>query len=206
MSRVMPLKREDSPDLEPSFAATEKRIGFVPNSMLIMAHLPKLVDGFNNLAAVLYGPDALIAADIRELVGNVASRAAGCQYCVAHTASIARDADVEDAKLAAIWQFETSPLFDDRERAVMRFARAAAAVPNAVTDEDFTELRKYFSEPEIVELVGIIAFFGWLNRWNDTLATPLEEKPLGYAQEILTGTGWEAGKHTPGDKAASAAE
>lgn len=206
MPRVKPLKREDVPELEDAFAATEKRMGFMPNSLLVMAHMPELVRGFNQLAAPLYGPGAKLSGQLRGLVANIASRTAGCQYCVAHTANTAHNADLADRKLAAIWEYETSPLFSDAERAAMRFAQAAASVPNAVTDEDFAELRKHYSEREIVELVAVIAFFGFLNRWNDTLATPLEETPLSYAEKVLTGTGWEPGKHADRGKSRQAAE
>ena len=57
--------------------------------------------------------------------------------------------------------------------ATLDFAVAAASVPNAVTDDMFVVLRKHWTEEQIVEIVGVIALFGFLNRWNDTLATPL---------------------------------
>jgi hypothetical protein len=47
------------------------------------------------------------------------------------------------------------------------------------------------SEEQIVEIVGVIALFGFLNRWNNTMATPLEDEPIEY----LSRGGWQAGKH-----------
>jgi len=46
-----------------------------------------------------------------------------------------------------------------------------------------------------VEIVGVIAMFGFLNRWNDTFATPLEDEPLEFGQKHLAAHGWDAGKH-----------
>ena len=57
------------------------------------------------------------------------------------------------------------------------------------------ELRKHWSEEQIVEIVGVIALFGFLNRWNDTLATPLEDAPLEFGERYLAAQGWDAGKH-----------
>ncbi len=57
------------------------------------------------------------------------------------------------------------------------------------------ELGKHFSEPQIVELTAVVSLYGFLNRWNDSMATPLEEKPLEFAKKHLSGAGWEAGKH-----------
>jgi hypothetical protein len=41
-------------------------------------------------------------------------------------------------------------------------------------------------DEQVVEIVGVIAMFGFLNRWNDTLATPLEDEPLEFAEKHLT--------------------
>lgn len=199
MSRMKPLKRQDVPELEPFLSATEKRMGFVPNSQLIMAYKPKLLQAFSQLGQAVHDPANKTPRQLRTLVAHMASKSAGCQYCVAHTGESAHNANVDDMKIAAVGEYETSPLFNEAERAALRFARHAAAVPNAVTDEDFAALRKYFSDEEIVELVGVIAYFGFLNRWNDTLATELESSPLSFAECTLSATGWSAGKHSPQD-------
>jgi len=64
-----------------------------------------------------------------------------------------------------------------------------------VTDEDFDEMKKHFDEDQIVELVAAVCLFGWLNRWNDTMATDLETRPLEFGQMNLADSGWEPGKH-----------
>jgi alkylhydroperoxidase family enzyme len=86
-------------------------------------------------------------------------------------------------------------LFTEDERAALRFAQSAAAVPNAVSDEDFVEMGRYFTEEQIVEILGVIAFYGFLNRWNDTLATELESKPLSFGRKHLAAGGWSPGRH-----------
>ena len=77
----------------------------------------------------------------------------------------------------------------------MRFGIAAGSTPNAVTSEHFKELKKYFSENQIVELVAVISLFGFLNRWNSTFATQLEEEPIANVSELLNKSGWTVGKH-----------
>lgn len=116
-------------------------------------------------------------------------------YCTAHTANGSGRSGVADAKIAAIWAFETSDLFSEAERAASRFAQAAAAVPNMATDADFADLRKHFTDYQVVEIVSVISMFGFLNRWNDTLATELEEKPAAFADRTIREQGWDAGKH-----------
>lgn len=131
----------------------------------------------------------------KRLLAHVASRTAGCRYCMAHTAGGALHFGVEERKLAEVWEFRTSPLFSKAERIALDFAIAAASVPNGVTEEMFGAMRKYWSEDQIVEIVAVIATFGFLNRWNDTMGTPLEDEPLAVGAKFLAPHGWAAGKH-----------
>lgn len=207
MSRVEPLHRDDLPaDMQKRLTTTEQRMGFLPNSTLILARKPAICMALGQLAEAVNGPDMKLPRVLRALIANIASRSAGCQYCVAHSANGLGRAEVEEAKIAHVWEYETYPAFTDAERAALRVAQSAAAVPNAVTDEDFAELRKYYDDEEIVELVAVVAYFGWLNRFNDTMATELEPMPIEFAERVIAPTGWQAGKHAPGPSDRDAAK
>ena len=69
-------------------------------------------------------------------------------------------------------------------------------MPNATGPEHFAKLREFYNDDEIVEIVGVIAYFGYLNRWNDTMATDLESRPLEIGEKQLTTGGWTPGKHS----------
>ena len=172
-----------------------KNLGFIPNSILIMQRKPKMAKALAQMTASIWDPEGKVDRGLKRLIAHVASRAAGCQYCMAHTAGGALHFGVEDKKLAAVWDYQTSPLFSAAERAALDLAVAAASVPNAVTDEMFATSAQHWSEEQIVEIVGVIAMFGFLNRWNDTLATPLEEEPIAVGEKYLAPHGWSAGKH-----------
>ncbi len=193
--RLAPLPPDHDPELAEYFAKLEKRNGYLPNSQLTMQRRPKLLKAYAQLSAAIWDPDGSVDLGLRRLVGHVASRAAGCQYCMAHTAGHALHTGVDDAKLAAVWEYRTSPLFNDAERAALDVALAAGQVPNDVTDGMFAELRKHWNEGEIVEIVAVIALFGFLNRWNDTMATPLEADPVEVGEKHLAGIGWSVGRH-----------
>ncbi len=195
MSRIQPIKRGDAPEFENLFRLLEQTTGFVPNSLLTMAHRPDILRGFAQLAAaVLRG--GTVSPGLKQLVALVASTAHGCRYCQAHTADSAHSAGVTEEQIQAAYEFETSPLFDDAQVAALRLARDAAVVPNAVTAEHFDSLRQHFTDGQVLELVSVISLFGWLNRWNDTLATELEAKPLAFAQASLRQASWDPGKHS----------
>ena len=170
-------------------------MGFEPNSLKIMAHRPDLLRGFLALSAAVLGPDAALAPDLRQMIAHVASTAAGCNYCQAHTAHVAHERGVADEKIAALWSYETDPQFSEAERAALALAQAGASHPNGARQAHFDALQKHYSDAEICEIVAVIATFGFLNRWNDTLATALEDSPLAYAESHLVGNGWKPERH-----------
>jgi uncharacterized peroxidase-related enzyme len=202
MSRVKPLTDEELTEYQDIMAPSKQRLGFIPNSQRVMAHKPELLKAFNELGkAVNNQTDGSIPAPLKYMIANAASLSAGCMYCVAHTGGGTARTGTDEEKIAAIWEFETSDLFSEAERSALRFAQAAASVPNMATDADFADLRKHFTEYQIIEIVAVISMFGFLNRWNDTMATTLEEEPIEFAERALAGKGWTAGKHVTGEAA-----
>jgi uncharacterized peroxidase-related enzyme len=193
--RIEPLPPEHSPELRDQFESMRRNLGFVPNSILIMQRSPRLAKALSQMTAAVWDPEGKVDRGFKRIIAHLASRAAGCKYCMAHTAGGALHFGIADQKLAAVWEYATSPLYSVAERIALDFALAAASVPNAVTDAMFSELRKYWTEDQIVEIVGVISLFGFLNRWNDTMATPLEDEPLAVAEKYLAPGGWTAGKH-----------
>ena len=96
--------------------------------------------------------------------------------------------------MAAVWDYAHSELYSPAEKIALDFALAAASQPNAMTDELFAATQVHWSDAQIVEILGVVAMFGFLNRWNDTMATPLEAVPDAVAAKAV-GAGWSAGKH-----------
>jgi uncharacterized peroxidase-related enzyme len=193
--RLEPLPVDHAPELKEHFEAVGRNLGFVPNSVLIMQRKPKMVKAFAQMAAAVWDPDSKVDRGFKRLIAHVSSRAAGCQYCMAHTIEGAAHLGIEEKKLAAVWEYQANPLFTDAERVALDFAVAASVVPNAVSDASFDDLRKHWSEEEIVEIVATIAMFGFLNRWNDTMGTPLEDKAMAAGDKYLARRGWTPGKH-----------
>lgn len=196
MSRITPVRREDMPELEDVYQRAEKALGFLPNSYLAMSRAPEILRAFSRLSREIIGVQGKVDIGLKRLVAYACSRSAGCMYCTAHTSSAAVEVDgVSAEKIEKIFEYETDPVFSDAERTAIAFAQAAGTQPNAVTDADMEEMKKHFTEDQIVEIVAVICMFGWLNRWNDTMATPLEETPIAFGEAHLAATGWEPGKH-----------
>jgi uncharacterized peroxidase-related enzyme len=191
-----PLPFDSVPeDIQEQFTYYKDSRGFTPNSIQTMARRPEIVRAFMQLnKAVLY--EGTVSEELKMLVSLIASQAAGCRYCQAHMANLSKIYEASEAKISAVWEFETSELFSDAERAALRVACYGAMTPNQASQEHFDELYKHFDEGQVVEIVASIALFGYLNRWNDTMATELEELPAQVADATIGQSfGWEAGKH-----------
>lgn len=184
MSRILPLDPASlDEEIKPYAELAEASMGFLSDDTLIMAKIPPVLRGMAELAPLLYTPGS-VGLELKALVTYITSTAAGCYYCSSHQMLSAAETGVSEEKIKAAWEYESSPLFSDAERAALRLGHHAGLVPNATTDEDFDELKKYFSEEQILELVAVIAMFGFLNRWNDTIGTTLESKPTGIRNKL----------------------
>ncbi len=194
MTHIETKKREDLPELEPLFQMVETSMGFVPNSMFTMAHWPELLQAFGQLGGtVLNSGD--VDAGLKQLIAFVSSNASGCRYCQAHTSHSAAKRGVSAEKIQAAFEFETNDKFSEAERVALRVALYGGISPNGVEAEHIEALESHYSAKQIVEIVSVIALFGFLNRWNDTLATTIEDKPLDFATSQLGSNGWIPGKH-----------
>ncbi|WP_018624755.1 carboxymuconolactone decarboxylase family protein [Kangiella aquimarina] len=196
MAHLKPLPAETHPQLAKDFKIFEEILGFVPNSLLTMQRRPKMVEAFGVLTKAVMDPEGEVDLGFKRLIAHFASRAAGCQYCEAHSLIAANIHGVSQEKLDAIWDYQTSPLYSDAERVALDYAMAAGSVPNAVDEELMVRMKTHWSENQIVEILGAVCLYGFLNRWNDSMATDLEEPPKQMGERVLAKGGWTGGKHT----------
>jgi uncharacterized peroxidase-related enzyme len=190
----VPLADVKDDDIRERFEHYRNTRGFTPNSIMTMVRRPNIVRAFMALnQAVLY--EGTVPEETKMLVSLACSYAAGCLYCQSHMTNLASIYKASDEKIAALWDFENSTIFNDAERAAIRLALKAGAVPNEASGADFDELKKHYTDEQIVEIVASIALFGYLNRWNDTMATTLEPLATQVAERAIGPAGWTPGKH-----------
>ena len=102
---------------------------------------------------------------------------------------------MSEEKILSIWNLEESDHFTDAEKTALNLAIAGGSSPNATEASHFAEMRKHFTDVQIIEVVAVIAAGGFLNRWNDTIATVTDQESIDFAEKVLSRVGWEAGKH-----------
>lgn len=184
MPRLDPIVREELTEFEDLFGPVEQDLGYVPNAFATMARKPDILRGIIAASRAIFSPGKL-SLELKSLIGYVSSNAGGCRFCQSHMAQSLHKHGATMEKILAVFEFETSPLFSAPERAALRLALHASMQPNAATDEDFEEVKKYFDEAAIVEIVAVAALFGFMNRWNDTFQTELEASPQAFIEKYV---------------------
>ena len=159
-----------------------------------MEHWPELRESMNNLFKLVF-PSREVSGELKQLVFTAASLASGWLHCQSHGSYHLHAIGVSDEKIQALWNYQDSDLFSEPERAALDLAYAAGVAPNEVKPKNYVELRKYFSDIQIIELLAVIACGGFLNRWNDTIGTVTDQESIDFANNVLRPVGWEPGKH-----------
>lgn len=179
MSRISASEHADAPEMRQLLAQAGAAMGYLPNDVLSLSHWPELLKSLGGLIRTVL-ESGEVDPDLKRLIGIISSRTQGCTYCATHSSYAANKLGIAAEKINSVFEFETSPLFSDAERAALRVAWHGALQPNAVTDEDFAALKLHFSEREIAEIVAVLSLYGFLNRWNGTLQTELEPLPAEF--------------------------
>jgi len=196
VARISPAAPEQFAQAADHMERWKETKGYPPNSWLAMLRKPAVFRAYRDLHTAVMMEDGEVPRALKFMVACVVSAAAGDPYCAAHNAeNAAHIAGVPVEKVEALPRFEESRLFTPGERAALDLARAAGGCPPRVTDAHFAELKQYWSEDAAAEIVAVLSLLGWLNRWNITLATPLEPEALAFASAHLAPSGWTPGAH-----------
>ena len=189
---VHPLKSDDK-ELNKLIDFYNETLGFCPNSIKTMFMRPPIAYAFINLNKAVMENKGNVTSKLKRLIGYLTSTVTGCNYCRAHTIRAAERYGSNLDQLNEIWDFRKSKRFNEKEKAAFEFAIAASSIPNKVDKQISSELKKYWDDGEIVEILGVISLFGFLNRWNDSMGTPIEDGALESGKAYIKD--WHPDKH-----------
>jgi len=192
---VKPLDRNATPQAATMADFYEETLGFTPNSLFTMMHRPRIASAFVEMNQAVMENKGRVTSALKRQIAYLSSMTTGCRYCEAHAIRAAVRYGSEEDKLQHIWDYKTYSAFSDGERAAFDLAIAASNVPNGVSDKISQNMREHWDEGEIVEILGVIALFGYLNRWNDSMGTQLEGPAAQDGDQLLGHKGWNIGKH-----------
>ena len=195
MPLVRPLSPESNPDVSKLAEFFNETLGFCPNSVLTMQIRPEIARSFINLNIAVMTNHGRVTSAFKRIIAWVSSNAAGCNYCQAHAIRAAERYGAEQEQLDNIWEYRTHEAFNEAERTALDFSLAASQLPNAVDEELQQRLHRYWDDGEIVEILAVVSLFGYLNRWNDSMGTSIENGATESAEKYLAKSGWNKGKH-----------
>jgi alkylhydroperoxidase family enzyme len=184
MARIPPLEDSSSVAMFPELRSLVDFVGYRPNALFTMARRPGLVEAVLGIVQVLLRSPGELPESQRYLIAAQSSRAADSYYSAAHAAHAARAAGIGQEKIEQLASYGTSSLFNDAERAALDLATAGSQGPGFEVSSAFMAAQNHFSREALIEIVGIIALFGWFNRWNTMMASDLEPEPAGFATQI----------------------
>ena len=169
MSRISRLDRSEvTPDLAALFDKVFAQRGNVPNMFRVMAHRPEIFATMQaHFGAVLN--TGTVSTKLKELIIVRTSQVNQTPYCLASHTILAKSLGWSDDQLAHLSEWSRRDDFTPAEKAAIRLAETVTRDVHAVTDEEFAELRSFYSEGEIVELLCAIGLFNYFNRFNNAL-------------------------------------
>lgn len=189
MSRISRLDRgEVSPDMAALYDKVFAQRGNVPNMFRVMAHRPEIFSTMQaHFSAVLN--TGTVPLKLKELIIVRTSQVNETPYCLASHTRLARNLGWTDNQLAQLADWPDRSDFTPAEKAALRLAETVTRDAHALTDQQFAELRSYYSEGEIVELLCAIGLFNYFNRFNDALRMqPTKPGEGGCAPEKIETT------------------
>ena len=192
---VFPKSSVDDVELQKLIEFYNETLGFCPNSIKTMHIRPRIAMAFIEMNMAVMENKGRVTSALKRLIAYVSSNATGCKYCQAHAIRAAERYGASQEQLSNIWEYKTHQSFSEAEKAALDFAIACSIIPNAVTDEIADNLRKYWDDGEIIEILGVVALFGYLNRWNDSMGTEMETGAIESGEKLLGAKGWSVGKH-----------
>jgi uncharacterized peroxidase-related enzyme len=169
MSRISKLDRSEvTPDMAALYDKIFAQRGNVPNMFRTMAHRPEIFSTMMaHFAAVLN--TGTVSTRLKELIIVRTSQINVTPYCLASHTILARNLGWSDDQLSNLAQWQTREDFTPAEKAAIRLAETVTRDAHSLSDEQFAELRSFYDDGEIVELLCSIGLFNYFNRFNNAL-------------------------------------
>ena len=142
--------------------------GNVPNMFRTVAHRPEIFETMiAHFEAIL--TTGTLPSKLKELLIVRTSQLNACDYCLASHTAIGLKLGWSKEQLDNLAQFAGRDDFTAAEKAAVHLAEKMTVDANSYSDAEFADLRSFYSEGEIVELMSAIGLFNYFNRFNNLL-------------------------------------
>ena len=188
MARVRDVEIDEVPeDIQPIYRRFAEDYGPFINQVKVFAHRPTAVKHIMGMLLEL-ADEAVLPKRYLEIALVVVSKLNECTYCVAHHAPRLVHLGLEVETITNILE-DDCPGLDEVDRLVRDYAVQVTTKPQYMRDAIFEELKKHFTEAQVVELTLRTALCGFFNRFNDALQIDMED---GVIRDMLAAGASEA--------------
>lgn len=170
---------EATPEQAVLFQHCTKMLGRVANALRVAAHSPKVAQallGFM-IPAIREEVSGVLGVRIKALAILKTSMLNGCDYCIGHNTQLGRAVGFSDDQIEALeGDYLGSDLFTADEKAAIAWAECLTLRTYREKPEVMEELKKHYSDEQIVEITMVSGFFNFWNRFTDGLQVDIEAK------------------------------
>ena len=159
-------------------ANQRRRYGKELEPARLWARSPKVFTGLSLLYGALDRGSSPIDPGLRSLLTVRVSQINWCAFCVDINAATGLKRGVSEEQFAALDQFETSLLFDERQKAALAYAEAMTRTDAGVDEPLMARVKKHFNDNAVIELTAIIAFQNMSSKFN----AALDVAPQGFCR------------------------
>jgi len=169
MPAIKPVTKEKAaPELQEIYDKLTGANGFMPNFFGVMAHRPAVLQAFLPLYAAIVNKGT-VEPRYKDLAYLKTAMINGCEYCTRAHAASGKKVGITPEQIQALTFYQRSPLFDEKDKAVILYAERVTRGASAIREGTFEDLKKHFTEDQIVELTLVICVANFTNRFNDAL-------------------------------------
>lgn len=192
MPRISRLTRSDvaesSPELVPLYDKFLRDRGNVPYFFRTVAHRPEIMRTmFEHMNAVLH--TGTLPTRLKELAVVRTSQLNCTRYCLASHTAISLRLGTTQEQIDSLPHWRESPLFSDAEKAAIQLAETMTLHSHDCGEAQLAELRSFYTEGELVELLAAIGLFNYFNRFNNLLemepTQPATDEELAEADLLV---------------------
>ena len=164
-------KEKAAANLQPIYDKLTHVFGHMPSFFGTMARVPEALEHFLPLYGAIIDKGA-VEPKFKELAYLKTAQINGCEYCFrAHSAS-GKKHGVSEEQIKALTFFARSKAFDEKEKATLLYAERVTRGASGIREGALQELKKHYTDDQIVELTLVICVANFTNRFNDAMLCP----------------------------------
>jgi alkylhydroperoxidase family enzyme len=182
---LVPLMKDEefSPEYRALMEQQRARSGRVTNSARASGHAAEMALVVRDYLSRMWTLGDL-PKPFRALIRYKVSTTNTCLYCSTHQVEFLHKFGVDREKIANIYDYQTHPAFDERERAALAFVDAMMADASNIPDAVARRFVDNFTPQERVEIGYTATAMATLNKFNDAFRIPIEDEVVGVAIEV----------------------